>query len=99
MLKFCAALLCAAFSLTGQPLASLSLSGRRAPSFSLPDAKLAQHDILDYRGHWLLLDFMKTDCPHCKELSKKLEGVKGRYGGKVAVLSILIAAAGQPGRR
>jgi peroxiredoxin len=86
MLKFSAALLCAGLTLAGQ-----GLSGRRAPSFALPDSRLQTHDILDSRGHWLLLDFMKTDCPHCKELSKKLEGVKGRYGAKVDVLSILIA--------
>jgi peroxiredoxin len=86
MLKFSAALLCAALSLTGQ-----GLSGRRAPSFALPDAKGQVHDILDTRGHWLLIDFMKTDCPHCKELSKKLEGVKGRMGGKVEILSILMS--------
>jgi peroxiredoxin len=89
MLKFSAALLGAAL-LVGQPLASLSLSGRRAPSFALPDSKLQPHDILDSRGHWLLLDFMKTDCPHCKDLSKKLEGVKSRYGAKVEVLSIVV---------
>jgi len=86
MLKFSAVLAFAALTLAGQ-----NLSGRRAPSFALPDSKLQSHDILDSRGHWLLLDFMKTDCPHCKELSKKLEGVKGRYGAKVEVLSILIA--------
>ncbi len=89
MLKFSAALLCAV-TLFGQPLASLSLSGRRAPSFSLPDSSLRQHDILDYRGKWLLLDFMKTDCPHCKELSKKLEGVMGKYRGKVEVLGVVL---------
>jgi len=86
MLKFTAALLCAALTLAGQ-----SLSGRRAPSFALPDSTLKSHDILDSRGHWLLLDFMKTDCPHCKDLSKKLEGLKARYGAKVEILSILIA--------
>src|SRR5258708_2946915 len=90
MLKFSAALLSAALFLTAQPLANQGLTGRRAPSFSLPDVRLVQHDILDYRGRWLLLDFMKTDCPHCKELSKKLEGVMGKYGGKVAVLSIVL---------
>ena len=90
MLKFSAALLCAALSLPGQPLASQSLSGRRAPSFSLPDSKLQQHDILDYRGRWLLLDFMYTACPHCKDLSKTLEGVMMRHGGKVAVLSVVV---------
>jgi thiol-disulfide isomerase/thioredoxin len=76
--------------LAALPSAAQSLSGRRAPSFSLPDATTAQHDILDYRGNWLLLDFMQTDCPPCKELSKKLETVKTRYGGKVAVLSVVV---------
>ncbi|HEY2845402.1 MAG TPA: TlpA disulfide reductase family protein [Bryobacteraceae bacterium] len=78
-------LLLAAFSLSAQGLVN-----RRAPSFSLPDSNLQQHDILDYRGSWLLLDFMKTDCPHCKLLSVKLEGVKKKYGPKVAVLSIVV---------
>ena len=55
-----AAVGCAALSVSAQDLA-----GRRAPSFSLPDSKLVQHDILDYRGKWLIVDFMKTDCPHC----------------------------------
>jgi peroxiredoxin len=86
MLKFSAVILCAALTLTGQ-----NLSGRRAPSFALPDGRLQSHDILDSRGHWLLLDFMKTDCPHCKDLSKKLEGVRAKYGAKVEVLSIVIA--------
>ncbi|MCU1335106.1 MAG: Redoxin domain protein [Bryobacterales bacterium] len=77
--------LVAAISLSAQ-----GLINRRAPSFSLPDSALQQHDILDYRGSWLLLDFMKTDCLHCKQLSTKLEAVKKKYGPKVAVLSIVI---------
>ena len=66
------------------------LSNRRAPSFSLPDSGLQQHDILDYRGSWLLLDFMETNCPKCKELSIKLEAAKKQYGSKLAVLSIVL---------
>jgi peroxiredoxin len=89
MLKFSWALLCGV-ALIAQPLANQGLAGRRAPSFSLPDVRLQQHDILDYRGKWLLLDFMKTDCPHCKELSKKLEGVMGKYRGKVEVLGVVL---------
>src|ERR1700687_3201971 len=71
-------------------LSAQGLVNRRAPSFSLPDSTLQQHDILDYRGSWLLLEFMNTDCPHCKELSIKLEGVKKKYGAKVAVLSVVV---------
>src|ERR1700676_22348 len=77
--------LVAAFALSAQGLVN-----RRAPSFSLPDSTLQQHDILDYRGSWLFLDFMKTDCPVCKQLSVKLEGLKAKYGVKVAVLSIVV---------
>jgi len=71
-------------------LSAQGLVNRRAPSFTLPDSALKQHDILDYRGSWLLLDFMETNCPSCKELSKKLESVKSKYGSKVGVLSIVI---------
>jgi len=78
-------LFAAAMSLSAQ-----GLINRRAPSFSLPDSGMQQHDLLDYRGSWLFLDFMKTDCPVCKDLSVKLEGVKKKYGPKAAILSIVI---------
>src|SRR6516164_2050246 len=73
------------------PASAQSLSGRRAPSFSLPDSAATQHDILDYRGKWLLLDFMRTDCPHCLALSRVLEQVKSQFGTQVAILSIVVA--------
>lgn len=70
-------------------LAQAGLSGRRAPSFSLPDSKLAQHDILDYRGKWLFIEFMQTTCPHCRNLSLTLEGLKTKLAGKMDVLAIV----------
>ena len=79
-----AALLCAAL-LTAQPT-----SGRRAPSFSLPDSKFTQHDILDYRGRWLIVDFMKTDCPHCRALALTLEELKTRHSTKLGILEIVV---------
>jgi peroxiredoxin len=65
------------------------LSNRRAPSFSLPDTGGQQHDILDYRGKVLIVDFMKTNCPHCAAMSGVLEEVKQKYGDRVAVLSVV----------
>jgi len=65
------------------------LSNRRAPGFSLPDLNFKQHDPVDYRGRVVLIDFMKTDCPHCQTVSRRLEEVKARYGYKVAILSIV----------
>ena len=66
------------------------LSGRRAPSFSLPDAQLQYHDILDYRGKVLILDVMTTACPNCKAMSLALEKVKQKYGARIAILSVVI---------
>ncbi len=77
--------------LLGAMAAGQGLSGRRAPGFSLPDPNFNQHDLADYRGKWLLIEFMRTDCPHCKMLSKLLESTKGKYGTKFAVLDIVIA--------
>jgi peroxiredoxin len=63
--------------------------GRRAPGFSLPDVRLRQHDLQDYKGKVILIDFMKTDCPGCQALSKTLEVMKGQYGDRIQVLSVV----------
>jgi len=79
-----------AFCLTAvAALAADQYSNRRAPGFSLPDLNLRQHDLADYRGRVVLIDIMKTDCPHCQTLSKQLEQVKARYGQQVAILSVV----------
>jgi len=72
-------------------LASGELSNRRAPGFALPDSNYQHsYDLQDYRGNVLLIDFMKTDCPHCMLLSTTLEKVKAKYGEKVGILSVVI---------
>lgn len=68
-----------------------SLSGRRAPGFSLPDAFVNQHDLADYRGKWLLIDYMQTTCPGCKALTKLLEEKKKQHPGKFEVVSVVIS--------
>jgi peroxiredoxin len=70
--------------------AGQGLSGRRAPSFALPDTSLKSYDILDYRGHWLVINYMKTDRPASKPLSKELDQLKARMGAKVAILAIVL---------
>ena len=85
MRKLVILLASAALLLEGQ-----GLSGRRAPSFALPDSALKQFDILDYRGRWLLLDFTKTDCPHCKALTQTLDQLKPKLGPKVAILAVVV---------
>src|SRR5579863_8680770 len=82
---FIASLLCGAATLMGQS----PLSGRRAPSFSLPDSNQVQHDILDYRGKWLIISFTTTiNCPRCVTLAKALEPLQS---AKLAVLNVMIS--------
>jgi peroxiredoxin Q/BCP len=66
------------------------LAGRRAPGFSLPDSTFKRYDLQDYRGRWLLIDFMLTSCPHCQELAKVLETVKRTHGDRVGILEVVL---------
>ncbi|HXN49828.1 MAG TPA: TlpA disulfide reductase family protein [Bryobacteraceae bacterium] len=70
--------------------AAFAQAVRRAPGFSLTDLNMAEHDLADYRGKIVLLDFMRTGCPHCIPFAKMLEGVKASYGGKVIVLAVVM---------
>lgn len=65
------------------------LSDRRAPGFSLPDVNFEQHDLYDFREKVVVLNIMKTGCPHCQVLSKVLNQAEARYAGAVKVLSIV----------
>jgi peroxiredoxin len=71
------------------PAAAGPLSGRRAPGFSLPDSKMRQYDLQDYRGKLLLIEIMQTTCPHCRTFAGVLEQVHAKYAGRVAVLTVV----------
>ncbi len=71
-------------------LAAGEHSGRRAPGFSLPDANLQQHDLYDYRGKVVIVEFIQTACPNCQAFAKVLNEIPKRYGDQVAVLSIAV---------
>ena len=61
---------------------------RRAPGFCLPDSRMELHDLADYRGKPVILEFMQTTCPHCQRLAGILEGLQQKYGDKVAILAV-----------
>ncbi len=84
MKRFAAFLFASALLLHAGPL-----SGKRVASFTLPDSQGRYHDVLDYRGKILLIDIMRTDCPHCGTFSRTLERVKSRYGDRIHILSIV----------
>lgn len=85
MNRFLAALILSA----AVAVAAGELSDRRAPGFSLPDLNFEQHDLYDFRGKVVVLNIMKTGCPHCQVLSKVLNDAEAHYGGAVKVLSIV----------
>ncbi|MBV8730139.1 MAG: TlpA family protein disulfide reductase [Acidobacteriia bacterium] len=64
-------------------------TSRRAPGFSLTDAKGQEHDLADYRGKVIVLDFMQTACPHCNAFASVLSQIEQKYGDRVAILSIV----------
>lgn len=66
-----------------------SYSNRRAPGFSLMDAHYRQHDIQDYRGKAVIVEFMQTSCAVCNSLADVLVEVSPKYGDKLAILSIV----------
>jgi peroxiredoxin len=63
---------------------------RRAPGFSLPDSKRQLHDLADYRGKIVILEFMQTNCPHCAAFAPVLDKVQAKYGDRVAILSVVL---------
>ncbi len=79
-------------------LSAQSLSGSRAPGFTLADSNSGWHDLVDYRGRWLILAFTKTDCARCNTLSKALEELKTKYGAKLEILAIVNANSGDAAR-
>lgn len=82
MRTFIVALLCAA-------ALSAADASRRAPGFSLPDSKMQQHDLADYRGKVVILEFMQTGCPHCAAFNSVLSQVERKYGDRVAILGVV----------
>ena len=66
------------------------LSHRRAPGFSIFDAAMQQHDLYDYRGKYVVIEFMQTGCPHCIKFGEIIEQLMLKYRGKVEALSITV---------
>ena len=61
---------------------------RRAPGFSLPDSKMELHDLADFRGKPVILEFMQTTCPHCEVMAGILERIRQKYGDRVGILAV-----------
>jgi peroxiredoxin len=81
MRKILATLLCTAALFAAE-------APRRAPGFALMDTKGQMHDLFDYRGKVVILEFTQTTCPYCAAFTSVLSQVQQKYGSKVAILAV-----------
>lgn len=83
-LRHCGGLLLCAAAL----VAADGNANRRAPGWALPDSKMQVHDLADYRGKPVILEFMQTTCPHCATFADVLNEVQQKYGDRVAIVAV-----------
>jgi thiol-disulfide isomerase/thioredoxin len=60
-----------------------------APPFSLPDLDGRTRTLREFLGgRPLLLEFMSTECPHCRSMGPILTRLHAAYGGRVSFLTV-----------
>jgi peroxiredoxin len=71
------------------PPASTPLVGQPAPALKLPDLSGTTHDLADYRGHPVVLNFWASWCLPCREEMPALDRAQQRHGaGGVTVIGV-----------
>ena len=74
--------------------------GAPAPEFSLPDTYGAEHALADYRGEWVVLEWLNYGCPYVKKHynSQNMQNLQANYGERgVKWLAIVSSAPGKQG--
>jgi thiol-disulfide isomerase/thioredoxin len=56
------------------------------------------HDLADFRGKVVVLEFFQTTCPHCSAFADVLAQVPAKYGDKVAIISVANVNTDNPGQ-
>ncbi|MBN8702845.1 MAG: TlpA family protein disulfide reductase [Bacteroidetes bacterium] len=59
-----------------------------APNFSLPDKTGKMHQLSDFKGKYVYLDFWASWCIPCLEEMKMIPTLKKKYGDKIEFVSI-----------
>lgn len=83
----------------GAALAGVEV-GQPAPDFSLPDTKGQAHQLSQYKGKWVVLEWYQPDCPFVRKHygSGNMQALQKEFTAKGVVwLSIDSSAPGQEG--
>lgn len=88
-MKHCCSVLLLALAIGG------TVRGRNAPDFTLSDSTGKRISLSNYRGKYVVIEFIAITCPHCREASKALEKLKADAGKRFEVLGISIEGADQ----
>ena len=74
--------------------------GAPAPEFTLPDTYGDEHSLVDYRGEWVVLEWLNYGCPYVKKHynSQNMQDLQAKYGDRgVKWLAIVSSAPGKQG--
>ena len=59
-----------------------------APDFELPDLLGIPHQLSDYRGKIIIINFWSAECPHSERTDRSLMACSAQWGADVEILSI-----------
>jgi peroxiredoxin len=85
-----------------QPARSAVEPGEVAPGFTLTDSKGTSHKLSDFRGKFVVLEWLNHECPFVKKhySSGNMQKLQQEYTAKGVVwLSIISSAPGKQGHR
>jgi len=74
-------------------------SGVKAYDFTFTDVNGKKHNLSDYRGKVVVVQFFGTYCPPCKAEMPALEEIYKKHGGKVVVIGLSVDYIGLPSEK
>jgi peroxiredoxin len=92
--------LCIASPAANRALAAAAETGQEAPSFTLKDSNGREHSLSDFKGKYVVLEWVNFDCPfvHKHYGSGNMQKLQRMYTEKgVAWLSVCSSAPGKQG--
>lgn len=84
----------------GTPAGPAPEVGKPAPAFTLPDSRGAEHSLAQYRGKWVVLEWLNYGCPYVQKHYRtgNIPGQQEKWRGKGVVwLAIASSAPGEQG--